>query len=113
MAFDIITPVNMGRGNIATSPSTTTFFTVVALTRGILKCIDIANTTAAAESVTIYLVPSGDSPSDANTLIPDVTVQSNQMFQWTGAQVLEEGDTIVGSASATGLTFQASGGEAV
>lgn len=112
MAFDVITPSVMGRGAIATSPATTTLFTVATLERGILKTIDISNTTSASRRMTLYLVPKGDPPSGENILIPNVRVPGNGMFQWSGAQVLNEGDNIVGTADGAGLTYHGSGGAA-
>ena len=113
MAYDVITPAKLGRGAIGVSPTVTTFTTVPVLQRDIVKTIDIANTTAASIDVTVYLVESGGSPGAANTLVPGITVPSNGMFQWSGAQVLHAGDTIQATSSASGTTINISGGEAV
>jgi hypothetical protein len=110
MAFDVITPAQLGRGAITTG--TTTFYTVGSLNRAIVKTIDISNTTAYQKRVTVYLVPSGGSASDDNTLIPNVLVPGYGVFQWSGAQVLNEDDIIQSTASATGCTINISGGEA-
>lgn len=109
MAFDVITPSSLGRGAITTG--VTTFYTVPSLTRAILKTIDLCNTNATATTITVYLVPSGGTAEDATTLVPTVSVNANKMFQWTGAQILNTGDTIQAVASATGTTINASGGE--
>lgn len=110
MAFDVITPIQMGRGSIGTSLST--FNTVTANTRSLLKDIDIANNSAAIVNVTVYLVPSGDAAGGTNILIPAVNVFANGMFQWSGIQVLNEGDTIQAIASAAGVSINISGGSA-
>ena len=109
MAFDVITPSQLGRGAITTG--TTTFYTVGSLNRTIVKTIDIANTNSSSITVTVYLVPSGGSASAANALVPGVTLTANRMFQWTGAQVIVEGDTIQAIASTTGVAINISGGE--
>ena len=110
MPFNAVTPIQMGRGSIGTSLST--FNTVAANTRSLLKDIDIANNSAAIVNVTVYLVPSGDTAGAANILIPAVNVFANGMFQWSGIQVLNEGDTIQAIASAVGTSINISGGSA-
>lgn len=111
MAFDIITPSQLGRGAINTSA--TVFYTVDNLERAIVKSIDIANTNASPVSVTVYLVPSTSSPAVSNTLLPSVTINGNTIFSWCGAQVLNAGDTIRAVASQTGATIHISGGSCV
>lgn len=114
MAFDgTLTPTKLGRGAIAASPTVTTFYTVPVLTRAMVTDIDICNTTAAALTVTLYLVESGGAPGASNTLIPGVTISPNGMFPWHGLQVLNAGDTIQATASGAGCTANISGAEAV
>ena len=113
MAYDLITPAKLGRGAISTSPTVDTLYTTPALSRSIVKDMDIANTTAASLTVTVYLVESGGSPGASNTLIPGMTVPANGMIQWTGSQVLNAGDSIRATASGAGLTINASGAECV
>jgi hypothetical protein len=102
----------MGRGNLATAPSLTTVYPVPNATRALVKCIDLANTTAAPLTVTVYLVPFGGTAGSDNALLPTVTVNGNTSLQWTGIQVLNDGDSIQASASATGMTINVSGAEA-
>lgn len=113
MAFDVITPVKLGRGAIATTPTVTTFYTVPALTRSIVKSIEIANTTAAALTVNLYLVESGGSPGTSNAIMYGYSIPANGIHQWTGTEVLNVGDSIQATASGAGLTLNASGGECV
>jgi len=113
MAFDTITPIKMGQGAISTTPTVDTQYTVSTLSRAILKDFDLANTTAAAINVTVYLVPSGGSPLASNTLIPNVSVPANGIVQWSGSQVMDAGDTIRTTASAAGVTITACGAECV
>lgn len=113
MAFDLITPANLGRGAIPATPTIGTLYTVPVLTRTILKSLDIANTTGSNKAVTVHLVPSGGSPSAANMLIPGTVVTPLGMLQWTGAQVLNAGDSIQAVADAAGCSIHASGGECV
>jgi len=112
MAFDVITPVKMGQAAITTG--VTTLYTVPTLTRTFVKDIDICNTSSSASAtVTVYLVPSGGTAGTGNTLAPGVTIPPNGMFQWSGNQIMNAGDTIQIIASATGCTINAGGGEAV
>jgi len=110
MPFQNITPARLA---LAQLPATVAgiLYTVPAGTRTFLKDIDIANTTAAAINARVYLVPSLGAPGDANTLIP-FDVPAKSIAQWTGSQILNEGDTIQGLAGSVGLTLFASGGEA-
>lgn len=111
MAFDVITPVKLGRG--AVGIALTTLRTTPVLTRDIVKNIDLSNTTALSKTVTLYLVESGGAAGAANTLIPTIALPAYTIFQWTGAQVLNAGDTIQAIASAVGVTANVSGGECV
>jgi hypothetical protein len=111
MAFDIIVPVKLGRGSVPATPTVTTFYTVGSLIRSIVKTIDLCNTGATPLTVTVYLVESGGSPGISNTLIPGITIAPYSVFQWSGAQVLNEGDSIRAVGSASGITINISGGE--
>lgn len=113
MAFRYITPTKLGRGALATTPTLTTVYTVPTLTRTIVKTIDLANTTAGGLTVTVYLVESGGTAGASNTLIPTMAIPANGVIQWTGAQVLNAGDSIQANASASGVTINCSGGECV
>jgi hypothetical protein len=107
-AFQIVTPTKFGQ--VAIGITNTTIYTVPLLTAAYLKDIDIPNTTAAAISVTVYI---GNSTTQANILIPNVTIPANSIFQWTGTQILNAGDVIVAIASAFGCNAIVSGATAV
>ena len=111
MAFQVVTPVKLGQAAIAITLAT--LYTTPALTRTFVKDIDIGNTTAAAVSVSVYLVPSGGSSTSATILVPAVSIPANSIFQWTGTQILNAGDFIQTIASAVGCTINASGAEAI
>lgn len=111
MAYDVITPAKLGQGEVGVAPSI--FYTVPLNTRVFVKDIDISNTTAGNKDIRIYLVPSGDSPATSNALIYDVAVPTKGGLQWTGTQILDEGDTIQLEADIVGCTANISGAEAV
>ena len=110
MAFDVITPEKLGRGQLAVSPTLTTVYTTPAARRTIVKTLDMCNTTTGAITVSVYLVESGGTAGAANKLVSNITLPANGYYQWTGAQVLHAGDTIQASSSAVGITINISGG---
>jgi len=110
MAFDVITPAKLGQAAITTS--VTTLYTVPASTRTLLKEFSIANTTAAAINVRVFLVPSAGTAGTSNAFLYDVSIPANNTIQYNGIEVLNAGDTIQIQAASAGLTIIASGGEA-
>ena len=110
MAFGVITPVKLGQAAITTG--VTTLYTVPANTRTLLKEFSIANTTAAAINVRVFLVPSAGTAGTSNAFLYDVPVPANNDLQYNGIEVLNAGDFIQIQAVSTGLTIIASGGEA-
>jgi hypothetical protein len=110
MAFDVITPAKLGQAAITTG--VTTLYTVPASTRTLLKEFSIANTTAAAINVRVFLVPSAGSAGTSNAFLYDVSIPANNTIQYNGIEVMNAGDTIQIQAASAGLTIIASGGEA-
>jgi hypothetical protein len=111
MAFDVITPTKLGQAAITVG--VTTLYTVPASTRTLLKEFSIANTTAAAINVRVFLVPSAGAAGTDNAFLYDVAVPNNNALQYDGIQVMNAGDTIQIQAASAGLTITASGAEAV
>ena len=111
MAFDVITPVKLGQAAITTG--VTTLYTTPAATRTLLKEFSIANTTAAAIAVRVFLVPSAGSAGTGNAFLYDFSIPGNDTVQYNGLEVMNAGDTIQIQAASTGLTIIASGGEAI
>src|SRR5512139_1218429 len=109
MAYNVITMTKMGQGSVAIT--NTTRYTVPTFTRSLVKDITITNTTAAAITVSLYLVPSGGAAGATNIFMSNVTIPPNGLFQWNGAQVMNTGDFIVDIASAVGCTINISGAE--
>lgn len=111
MAYDVITPTPLASAELTAVMST--YRTVPASSRDIITTITVANNTAAAETFSIHLVPSGGSADNSNALFGGVSIAANSQLSWNGAHVLNESGTIQAVASATGLTLIASGGNAV
>lgn len=103
------TPILMTEGELPLAA--TALYTVPTGSRVMLKDFDLSNTTAGALLAYVYLVPSGDSPTTSNLLVPGSQIEGLQIMQWSGTQVLEEGDALYGKASAAGVNLRASGGE--
>ncbi len=111
MAFDVITPTKLGQAAITTG--VTTLYTVPAATRTLLKEFSIANTTAAAINVRVFLVPAAGTAGTGNAFLYDVAVPGNNTLQYNGVQVMNAAETIQIQAASAGLTITASGAEAV
>ncbi len=77
-----------------------------------ITAYSIVNTTTSVISYTIHLVPSGDSPTDANKIAHQVEVNAGADVQVAAAigQILNSSDTIQAFASSAGsLTQRVSG----
>lgn len=110
MAF--IIPKKIGQAAVGTGAGTLIYTAPTDITT-LVKCIDVANTTAGALTISVHLVPLAGSATTANALFYTFNVAANSRFQWTGTQVLETGGFIQAVASGAGLTLNAAGGEYV
>ena len=111
MNYQNVTPVQLGLAAI--TGTVATLYTVPLLTKTYLKDINICNTTASSITVNVYLVPSGGTAGTSNALLYGFSVAANSIYHWSGVQVLNTGQSLQVSASTTGTTIIASGGEAV
>lgn len=92
--------------------TTTTRYTVPALTTAILKSVDVFNNSTAAALIRIHVVTSGGSDSTTNALRYDLSVAAKTPHQWLGNVVLSAGDTIrIRSSVANATNFIANGVE--
>ena len=106
----MITRKKLGRGAIGTGAGTL-IYTVPSQFKVDVTDIDVANTTAAAVTLILHLVPSGDSPATATQFCPTISIPANTMFQWAGQQTLNAGDFIQAIGSGAGLNIHVSGDE--
>lgn len=98
------------------SASAATYYTAPANTRTIIKKLTFTNTTGTARAVTVYLVPSGGTASDSNTITSTQSVPAHSTWECYEAEghVLETGGFIQALAdSATSVTVRGSGLEVV
>lgn len=92
-------------GIIYTAPNIVGIATVV-------KAIKIANPTASAVTVKLHHVPNGGSATDANVILPTMSVDANGVAEFDGALILGQNETIRAVASAaTSLTISLYGVE--
>lgn len=110
----VINPVSMGQVALTNANQTVYTCGTVGNTGklGIVKSIDVTNTTAGALTVTIFLVPPAGSPGAGNALYFGTSVLANSILSWRGTQILAAGGEIIAVGSAaSGLTINAAGGE--
>ena len=99
-------------GQAALTTSYATLYTVPANYRTYIKQFDICNTTAAAITVYVSLVPSAGTAGTSNAIFYNTTVPAYSTLQWCGAQVINASGTVQAKASAAGCTITLTGGEA-
>lgn len=94
--------------------SAATYYTAPAGTRCVVKRLTLTNTSAGVATVTIYLVPSGGSASDANTITDTRALAAGETWDCASAEghVVEAGGLVQALASAaTSVTIIGSGVE--
>ena len=102
----------LGQSQLTGSGTQDTVYTAPASTTAIIRDIQIANVNATAKRVKVWLVSSGGSPDDTNIIIPNMTIDGNDIIHWSGFQVLTAGDTIQAEASAaSSICITVSGAE--
>lgn len=105
------TAKRLAEGSLLTV-SAATYYTTPVNTKCVIKKLTCTNPTAGAVKVTIYLVPSGGSAGDANTIRKVRTVGPYEVFEVYEAEdhVLEAGDFIQALADVGGaVALMASG----
>lgn len=99
---------------VASTAETTRYTVVGAGIKAIVKNIVIANTSAAAVTLGLSIVPVGGTAGNANRIIPTISIPPNAVVPFDMTQVMNEGDFISATASAnTALTITISGLEGV
>jgi len=91
-----------------------TYYTVESGRKAVIKNIVIVNTSAAAVSLALSLVPFGAAAGNSNRIIPTVTIPPNALVPFDMTQVLESQDFISAIASVgSAITVTISGLEGV
>jgi hypothetical protein len=107
MAFTTIQYLKMFQAALATAQ--TTQYTVPASRQDVIKDYELCNTTGAAITVTVNVVPTGNSAGTANAILQAASIPANQTLHWTGTVVMNAGDFISTATSAVGVTGTFSG----
>lgn len=104
-----LTPKLLYIGNANTS----NVYTANALANSytIIKNINICNTSAANKSVSIHLVPSGQSPANNNKIISNVNIESNNVTFYNTSIVMPSNSQIYISQTDGNTTIAISGVE--
>jgi hypothetical protein len=98
----IVGPANVGSG-------TTTLFTGTAAHVYTIKGMTLVNPTGAAIVVKMGVQATAGTLNDADLILPSCTIDPGGMAEWDGLLVLTGTEVIRANASASGLTFTASG----
>jgi hypothetical protein len=112
MAYQNIIGTKLAQGALVASNTILYTSPTNPSTRTYVKDIDISNTSATATTVSVYLVPLGSSAAASNALFYSVSLPGYSTLQWTGAQILNPGDSIQASAANSSCTISISGGQA-
>lgn len=110
MAYQNVVGNRLAQAEMTTSY--VTIYTTPLLTRTYVKTLDICNTTAGTLRFYVHLVPKTGVAGVSNALFYNAPINANTTVQWTGSEILTEGDTIQIKASAAGIGVTITGGEA-
>lgn len=92
--------------------SEATYYTVGAGLQALIKQILVANTSGGVVTLGLSIVPSGGTGGNANRILPNISVQPNQIVPFNLTQSMAAGDKISAIASAnTAVTVTVSGME--
>jgi hypothetical protein len=111
MAFQDITGARLGQVEMTTDYIA--MYTCPPNTRTYIKDMSICNTTAGALTFYVSLVPDQATVGAANAIYYNTTIAAEDIIHWTGAQIMNAGDTIQVKGSASGVTITVTGGEAI
>jgi len=107
--YQSIVPTKLGQ--IAMTTATAVAYTVPSNTRTMVKNFDMCNTNNTLQTFSIYLVPAGQSPSTSNALFYNNNINGYSSIQWSGVEILNQGDMIYVQGSSSGITIYISGAE--
>jgi len=111
MAFQDITGTRLGQVEMTTDYIA--MYTSPPNTRTYIKDITITNTTGSSIGIYVSLVPNEGVVGASNAIFYNSQLPAYTTVQWTGAQILNQGDTVQVKASAVGCTVNITGGEAI
>lgn len=91
--------------------SGTLVYTIPTGFRTKITSVTMSNTTASPITFALHFVPSGGAVTDANQVIPEVSIPAKTFIQWCPDHQLNAADFIQGVSSASGVTLSITGEE--
>jgi len=108
-----VTPKPLVQGILLTG-SAATLYTVPASTTAVIRSLTFCNNDTVARTITLYLVASGDTPADKNTVLREISIASKETLIDDTLRVLLTGDKVSAFADVTGkVSFRTDGSEVV
>jgi hypothetical protein len=107
VAFTTVQYLRLFQAALATAA--TTQYTTPASRQDVIKDMELCNTTGAAITVILNVVPTGGSATTANQVFSSASIPANQTLHWTGTIVMNAGDFISTATSGVGVTATVSG----
>jgi len=106
-----VTPKPLVQG-VLLAAAAATVYTVPGATTAVIRSFTLCNTDTVTRTVTIYLVASGDTPADKNTIYKDISIASKETIEDDSLRALVTGDFISAFADvASKVSFRVDGSE--
>jgi hypothetical protein len=90
----------LAQGRLPASGGTLKLYDVPSSTEAIIKSINISNNTGTAREVTLYSPDNGATASDADLILPGVSIVAGGFAEWEGTQTMAATTEIHGFAAA-------------
>lgn len=96
----------LAQAQVAASPSTTTLYTVPGSTQTVVRHMRLVNTSGTDRTLKLW----HDGTNNVNVILPATTIKAGGWAEFDGTLTMEDGDTLIGQASAgTAITVTAYG----
>jgi hypothetical protein len=90
----------LAQGRLPASGGTLKLYDVPSSTEAIIKTINISNNTGTAREVTLYSPNNGATASDADLILPGVSIVAGGFAEWDGTMCMAATTEIHGFAAA-------------
>jgi hypothetical protein len=105
-----VVPKRLGQGR-AGNGFPALIYTVPSGKSATIRSITVANTTAFAEALSLWLIPVGGTPEDDTAIVSGLLIGANGLLQDDGVHVLEAGGMVVAQGSDDAFTVTVDGAE--
>lgn len=110
MAYQNVIGNRLSQAEMTTSY--VTIYTTPVANRTYIKNLDICNTTGSPQRFYVHFIQKGKTADASNAVFYNAPINPYTTVQWTGSEILTEGDIIQVKASAAGVAIMITGGEA-